>query len=627
MRLLLLSIALLAPGTLMAQAAPTRWAVEIRSPATVERGELRLNGTVGRLLMESADSAYVSLPDLSLDGARIAFTSPTDNRRFEGVVSATSMSGTVHEPDGRTMAWRAEVIAAGIERWPVRPRVVVRQLMIGSAATTTVVPASWRAAAPTQQRIRAEYDSLAALAGMTSVSGLDLLRRAPLVSLGLDREARTAARLVLAQIAASPAADADFNRIFRTRGGLRLDLHEVAMQSARLRRPDFSVARAARALAVMRLVPQGTADTLAVYEAAWRLWSRVGRDSLGVHDIIGSLSRTDSDAWDDVRALLLGYSTATEWWREAVQWLLSHPWMTLADGRTTSPAQLVAAFWGRQQVPFPMIEPTRFGGVQAVPALGGSRLGSRLVRPANASAVEWLATGGVAGALDVWRSVDMSDGMLVDAGGRLAQLTAPAAVDRSRLGGFFAARDAIRIEPGILPILAVATAVHEWHHLLFEGMRLEGPAHGVADDGRQIRIIEPDPWLGEGAAEWATEATLAPVHARIPLFAFMEAEKRGGIALASEDDPHVLGYLLVRAVADRSSARAQVRDRLVRLLHDPVAFANESGFARTPNDGGSITLSRPATLAIIPEITFTWDDGIAEGMQRRLLIPATTMDR
>jgi hypothetical protein len=626
MHLLLLSIALLSSRTLMAQAAPTRWALEVRTPATVERGELRLNGSVGRLLLESADSAYVALPDLTLEGSRIAFTSPADRRRFEGVVSSTAMSGTVHDGDGRTMLWRAEAIPPGVERWPVRPRVTVRQLMIGSAVTATVVPASWRAAAPTRNQIRAEYDSLAALAGMTSVSGLDLLRRAPLVALGLDRESRAAARMILTQIASSSAADPEFNRIFRSRGGLRLDLHEVALQSARLRRPDLQLARAARALSKLRLVPQGSADTLAVYEGAWRLWSRMGRDSLATTTLIDSLALQDAEGWNDVRALLLGYGAASDWWRSAVQWLLSRPWLTLADGRATSPAQLVAAFWDRQNLPMPAIEPTRFGGVQAVPALGGSRLGTRLVRPANASAVEWLANGGITGALDVWRSVDMSDGMVVDAGGRLAQLTAPAAVDRSRLGGFFASRDAIRIEPGILPILAVATAVHEWQHLLFEGTRLEGAAHGVVDDGRQLRIVESDPWLGEGAAEWATEVTLAPVHARVPFFAFMEAEKRGGIALASQDDPHVLGYLLVRAAADRGLARGQVRERLVRLLHDPGGFAIESGFARPPG-GASIALPRPATLAIIPEITFTWDDGVAEGMQRRLLVPATTMDR
>ena len=625
MRLLLLAAMVLAPGTIAAQAAPTRWAIEVRGPATVERGELRLNGSIGRLLMESADSAYVTVGDLVVDGTHIAFTSPVGNRRFEGVITGAAMSGVVREGDGRAVPWRADVIPAGIDRWPVRPRVVIRQLMIGSSARETVIPAAWRAAIMPRERVSTEYDSLARLAGMSALGGVELAQRAPRVAMGFDRPSRDAARAVLERIAASPAADLEFNRIFRTRTGVRLDLHEVAVAAARARLPEFRLDQAARALAVLRLTAPDATDSLRVYEGAWRLWSRIGRDSVLVRLIVDSLSRADPEGWTSVRALMRGYDDAAEWWTTAVRWLMTNPWMELPDGRRVSPAHLVDTFWNQSKLPLPAIEPRRFGGVQAVPSLGGHRLGTRLVRPANASAAEWLTRDGVPVAIDLWRRIDMVERMTVNAGGRSAELTAPATVDRARLGGFFDARDAIRIEPAIVPIFAVATMVHEWQHLLFEAMRLTGASYGVQDDGIQLRIIEADPWLGEGAAEWATEVTLAPVRGQLPLLAFLEAEKRSGIALASNEDPHVLGYLLVRAVSDRGGPAAGVRDRLVRWLHDPLAFAAESGFTRA--GGAPLVLSRPATLAIIPEVTFTWDDGVAEDVQRRLHVPATTIER
>ncbi len=614
-------------GEASPQAAPTRWAVEVRGPAaTLERGELRLDNGSGRLLMESADSAFTALEDLSVAGGRISFTTPAGHRRFDGTVAANEMYGLVHEVDGRTMAWTAERIPPGIERWPVRPRVVVRQLAVGSAATSTAISDSWHAAGASPKQLAAEYDALTKVAGVPSLGGADLARRMSLFALGLDRDARRASRALLERIAAGPAADREFTQIFRGPGGLRLDLHDVALQVARGKNPSFDVGGAVRALASMQLVPSGERDTVAMFEGAWRLWSRAARDSAGVDTLLGVLARRDASGAATVRALLAGYDDALVWWPSAVRWLLVRRWIALPNGTLQSPAGLVADFWGRAAIQLPAIEAFRFGGVQAVPVIGIERLGAALVRAQNASGAEWLAKGGVAAALDAWRRVDAGDPIVIDADGRRAQLTAPAAIARTRLGGFFAAHDAVRIEPGIVPLLAVATAVHEWHHILFEAARLEGASVGVRDDGLQIRIIEADPWLSEGAAEWATELTLAPVVATTPLLALMEAEKRAGIQLARGDDPHVLGYLLVRAGASRAANPAVVRDRLVRLLHDLASFALQSGFVRNTARSAPL-LWRPATLAVIPEITFTWDDGIADQVQRRLLVPATPMER
>lgn len=626
MPLLLLVAVLLGSGAPAMQLPPTRWALEVRGPATVERGELRLNGNAGRLLMESADSAYVALRDVLVDEGRVQFTSPVGNRRFEGVRTGDAMQGVVREEDGRVVPWRAEVIAAGIERWPVRPRVTIRQIDIGSSAGATLIPAVWRGAAPTPQQVIVEYDSLARSAGIAGATGYDLIRRGQRLALGFDRPSRDAMRIVLDRIATSAVADAAFTRIFRGPGGLRLDLHEVAVQAARMRAPQFGLDAATRALVRLQLVAPGTRDTLATYEGAWRLWSRIGRDSARVFRQLDSLAVVDAVSARDMRALLAGYTDASRWWTSAVVWLMTHPWLVRDDGAMVSPVDLVSAFWGKASLPLPAIEPTRFGGVQAVPVIGGSRLGVRLVRPANASAAEWLAQGGVDAALRAWHDLDVDAEIVLDMGSISARVTAPAAVARGRLGGFLEVQDGVRIEPGIMPVLAVATLVHEWQHLLFEGGRLEGAGWGVVESGRELRILDSDPWLGEGAAEWATEVALAPVQRGMPMLAFMEAEKRSGIALASADDPHVLGYLLVRALAQRADSAAQLRDRLLRHLHDPAALA--ASFEWLRSDGApTITLARPVTRAVIPEITFTWDDGVAEFVQRRLIVPDTQKER
>jgi hypothetical protein len=98
------------------------------------------------------------------------------------------------------------------------------------------------------------------------------------------------------------------------------------------------------------------------------------------------------------------------------------------------------------------------------------------------------------------------------------------------------------------------------------------------------------------------------------IYAVLEAGKRIGLAEQLPDDPHVLGYALVRALADRLADPGAVRDLLVRHLHDPAAVARAVDL-----DGpATTTVSRPATLAILPEYVFTVDDGVADAPVRRL---------
>lgn len=507
----------------------SRWALMIRGPALAERGELRFNGPVGRLLLESSDSAWLPLSGLRTAEGRIAFAAT--GRRFEGTIDVSEMQGNLFEPDGRVIRWTAERIPAGIQRWPVRPRVRVRQLQFGAGAGVINIPAAWRAALPAAATLAAERDSLARVAGLPAPTINDLID-AQRVALGFDSAGRAAARALLSRIAGGPAADVAFRRLFGTPDNLRFDLHQVAFASVAGRRAAGSSEAMARGLAVFAPGAPLASDALSLYAAAWRAWSRTHTDSIESRLLLEAMTVRDPEAARAVRAILDGYDESLGWWVEALKWLLTNPWIETPSGRR-SPVELVGSFWGRT-VPLPPLEPTHFGSVQAVPVVGAARLGARLIRPLNASANEWLAGDGISNALNAWRAIDTNDTLTVLRAGQSMQLTAPAAVSRSRLGGFLAAHDAIRIEPGIAPIFAITTALHEWQHLLFEGARLEGSAPGLRDTPSELVLLDGNPWLVEGTAEWATEQVLAPARRTVPLLPLMEAVKRESISLTGQ---------------------------------------------------------------------------------------------
>lgn len=615
---LALAASLLLPATLRAQ---QRWALEIRGPATVERGELRQDQGRWRLLLESSDTAWAPVADLRIADGRVSFTAPQDRRSFDGTARPFEMDGAVRQNGGIVAQWRAEMIQPGTVRWPVRPRVAVRQLLIGHDPAVTIIPAAWAAALPDTALVRRELDALATATSLPAPTAASL-DRAQFFALGLDPDGRRVSALLLARIAASPAADTDFRRLFGANGTLRasLDLHDFAMNRALALSANVAPLLARALPRFVGLQPFDPSDAGMLRVAAWSAWQRARHDSTA-RAAIDSLDVADHAAALALRTLVQGYEDGMQWWLEAVQWLLTHRWIETPTG-WRAPVDLVAAFWGRADLRLPRIEAVSYGAVQAVPVIGAGPLGARLVVPRNAAAAEFLAGTGYVDALDVWRGLEPIGPLTFDLGARSWPVAAPSEIARARLGGFLAGRDAIRIEPGILPLIAVGTIVHEWQHLLFEGARLEGRAPGLVETPAQLQLLDGSPWLAEGGAEWATERTLSAAKDVLPLLLFMEAQKRASIARGNRDDPHALGYLLVRAAADRT-AEATLRDRLVRLLHDPAAFARESRL-----DGGAagvapLRLSPPATRAVIPEITFTWDDGVAEHLVRRLRVPTT----
>jgi hypothetical protein len=288
---------------------------------------------------------------------------------------------------------------------------------------------------------------------------------------------------------------------------------------------------------------------------------------------------------------------------------------------------LMAAFWGVDSLALPQVVPSRFGDAAAMPVLAARYLGPYLFRPRNASAREWLTGAGMNEAFASWLPIRWGESPLtVVIHGESETVVSPWAQAEARPAGFFGEQDAIRVDPGTMPVIAVAVFLHEWHHLIAAQHRLAGPRPvALIDEPTQLRLRELDPWLAEGLAEWATEETLRPARATAALLLFSQAEKRLSTASQDRDDPHLLGYRLVRAAAARGSASA-LRDQLVANLHDPLSLARRlglSGASRTP----PLALGRPPNASVIPEVTFTWDDGLAYDMSRRLVIPDIRPER
>ena len=138
--------------------------------------------------------------------------------------------------------------------------------------------------------------------------------------------------------------------------------------------------------------------------------------------------------------------------------------------------------------------------------------------------------------------------------------------------------------------------------------RLAGP-HPVAvlTSPWQLQLREENPWLAEGFAEWATEALLRPAGASAAWLRFDQAEKH----LASRTAIRAIRTCWDTSVRSVAHARsdAALRDLLVATLHDLAAFGHAAGLPRAA--GAAITLQRPPTAIVIPEVSFTWVEGTA----------------
>jgi hypothetical protein len=604
---------------LVAQASG-RWAMLLSGGARgMSRAELRLQSPASTLWLET-DTAPAPLRDVKLEQGTVQFTLPGDTPIvFIGLVQGNILRGTARADTGAPRLWTATRLQEITEYYPTLPRFTLRQIISGRRDTLSRIPGMWLAAARHDDPdFRDRYETLARGAGLRTLSGAALVHTGPQRALGLaDRDEMVAAsRATLEKIRAqipSVATRAAFDRIFRPRGKWLVDVHDAALAFAQAASPRTTFADARIALtAVGWLSPDSAGTDAQVMAALYRLHGLMDTDSALVNALLDGMHRADPLHASPALFLYRAYDAADQWHSTALRFLLAARWIR-GDHGAMSIADMMRASWG-DSLPMPVVESRYFGSPQAVPRYGvPAALFSRLVRADNWSAARWLERHHEAGLLDALR--------LLPAGfARDAELATPDETFRlttvrreaeTRDNGFLEPHDAIAVDAGYMPLLALAAAVHEWEHLAFEYHRRLRDAR---DTGAVVTLRGADPYVAEGVAEWRTDQLLRPLAERFPLLLAGEAEKRTRLA-ADATEPHALGYLLVRALAavvPDPAARVQL---LLAAADDPASVTSEqavaaawSRYASSPD----LTYGGTGRRALIPETTFTIEDGFPD---------------
>lgn len=600
-----------------------RWHLRLATGTTTVRGELdlRQRGTAlsGSLVLETSEDPPVPLQDAAVTShGELRFV--VDNGeplRFAGALRGDTLAGDVTAAPGLVWRWTATRLAPDAEFYAAIPRFRATQLALGAESDVSRIPAPWVDAARTEPPFRLHAESLAQAAGVPAIPPGSARAATVLSGLGLlDREATVPAlQRALAAIRErlAPAERARFDALFRPRGAWLVDLHDAALDAARQARP-VTWADALPALDAAGLLPSdqppGTALVpLALYRATWLRQ----RDSAAYGAARQALARTAGASARSAEALLDGYLRAGEWQAQAVRFLLAAAWVP-SGGTVTSPHALLRRQWALDSINLPDVHPRYFGYPQAVPRVAmPDTVVSRLVRPENWSGRQWVEHRGSAALLDVLRRLDpaVAPDAVLALDGEWTLVT-PAREAASTPAGFLESRDAILLDPGIPPIYAVTTAVHEWEHLLMARARLLAPEGGMLRaQGQGLRVIPPDPFMAEGFAEWSTARLLAGAEEVVPAVGVGEARKLALLEADDPDDAHVLGYRLLQALAAAMGSVERARSAVLAAADAPTAVA-----AAVPAwaAAGSAPVEFPARAArrLIPEAEFTIEDGVGD---------------
>jgi hypothetical protein len=359
------------------------------------------------------------------------------------------------------------------------------------------------------------------------------------------------------------------------------------------------------------------ADTSALSAASTEMW------------------RADPTSAAAVKLLLQGYQESQRWYIDAVGFFLTQPWVP-GSAKGYSLVDLVGSDWRRAVGgDFPAHQPPEiqarlFGHPQAVPHYGvPDALFRRLVVAENRMARTWLERHGQAGLLRTMRLLPAGDTSLVllQTGAQSLRLTTLPRQSRENLNGFLEPADVIAIEPGYAPVLAIGTIVHEWQHLLFRRLQLDRFAAALAArDSNFVELPGLEPYLAEGFAEWSSERILEPLHARWPLLALGELEKRAGLSSGTLEDQHSLGYALVSTLAAALRDPARTTHLLLSNAEHPARIATQpalkkawKSYARMPDR----LMTVPARRILIPEVTFSVEDGFPDIIGSRIVVPTS----
>ena len=622
---LCLLAASLVSAPLQAQAAG-RWAMLLSGGARgMSRAELRLASPASTLWLES-DTAPAPLRDVKLERGTVQFTLPGRQPIvFTGLVEGNVLRGTARADTGAPRVWTATRLQEITEYYPTLPRFTLRQIISGRRDTLSHLPGMWLAAARHDDpHFRDRYEALSRGAGLRALGEDALVHAGPQRALGLaDRaEMVAASRATLEKIRAqipSAATRTAFDRIFRPRGTWLVDVHDAALAFAQAASPRTSFADARIALTTVGwLSPDSAGTDDQVMAALYRLHGLMNTDSALVNSLLDGMQRADPLHASPAIFLFRAYDAADQWHTTALRFLLAAPWIG-GDG-ATSIAGMMRASWG-DSLPMPVIESRYFGSPQAVPRYGvPAPLFGRLVRADNWSAARWLERHHEAGLLDALRLLPA--GFAHDAEiatpDEIFRLTTVRREAESRNNGFLEPHDAIAVDAGYMPLLALAAAVHEWEHLAFEYHRRLRDAR---DTSAVVTLRGADPYVAEGVAEWRTDQLLSPLAERFPLLLAGEAEKRARLS-ADATEPHALGYLLVRALAavvPDPSARVQL---LLTAADDPASVTSDRAVAAawaTYRSSPDLSYGGSGRRALIPETTFTVEDGFPDPVAVRVM--------
>ncbi|MFL5520515.1 MAG: hypothetical protein ACJ8B6_06240 [Gemmatimonadales bacterium] len=607
-----------------------RWRIVIEGlgPASA-LGELHLRRAGercdGTIVLSLEDRPPTPLAACRLDGGDSIFfryqgESPME---FRGSVKGRTLVGSVQragEPEAR---WTASPLPSQIEFYTSAPRFTLTQLVGGSFGTERRLPGAVVGAARPNgwlEGLDAAYADRARRAGVTTLEPDVLAEAGASRVLGMSDRAATLqaveGALVRIRAALSREEQGQFDRVFRAPKGLRTDFYGVALEFARRSSTTLTWSSVLGALQVR--VPAGADPELTAVRALHGLWSRSDTSAVAAARATArAASAADGRALD---AILDGCASAEAWHRAALTALLTLHWVP--GGTPRSPAELVRTAWlaaapddSTSVAAVPAIITRRFGGPQAVPRYGvPATLRPRVVRGENWSAGVWLERHGYDGLLEVLHRLDwpVLDGVTLADDGEPIRLTSVPRRAGETLNGFLEPRGAIAVEPAYVPVLALGAVVHEWIHLLVETRRL---ARLVTDQGGALVLPSADPWLAEGLAEAWSERVLAPAHEAVPLLAVSEAEKRARLARTAPDDPHVLGYLIVRAAlagnsADRTLVRFLDAPDLSAIATDPALAAAWRAGAGAPD----VVVPLASRRFLVPETTFTISDNVPDAV-------------
>jgi hypothetical protein len=484
------------------------------------------------------------------------------------------------------------------------------------------------------------YRATAIRSGITPLQGSALTSERSQHVMGLYRrsELLVASRRTLESIRDGILSDTTrkrFDRIFRPRGKWIVDVHDAALDWASTRNPAIGWDSARRALAAARWIAKdnGLTTSEALPRALYGLAVLAATDSTAFARVRAALWRADSASAVTVLTLLSGYTESQRWYAEALGFFLSEPWVSDRGGRSIG--DYVRDDWssGRLQpesadVHPPEVQARWFGYPQAVPHYGVPQvLFRRLVQSENESATEWLAHHGESGLLRTLRWLPPGDTslMLLRSGSEMLRLTTVPRQSRESLNGFLEPRDAIAIDPGYSPLLALGAVIHEWQHLVFRRRQLQAVTAKAAESiNPVVELPGIQPYLAEGFAEWSTERILAPLVARWPLLGLGELEKRAGLVRGGADDQHAMGYALVRALAEALRSPARTTDLLLRYAEHPSGIMTEPSLQkawRKYSGAPDRILAAAGHRLLIPEVTFTIEDGFPDVIATRILVP------